>query len=126
MPNKIEYLECQTCKKRVSTPFIAIGEMVMEASILCPTCLNDVITISKHPAVMATEPTYTFTSKPTVAESEQLKTYFCPDCQGPMAQREGQYGKFWGCTDYPKCRGTRDSKGRSKADRDKWKAENNR
>lgn len=47
----------------------------------------------------------------------------CPECQGEMVARNGQYGKFWGCKDYPACKGTRDSQGRSKQDREKWKAE---
>lgn len=27
--------------------------------------------------------------------------------------------RFWGCKDFPKCRGTRDTDGRSQADRDR-------
>jgi hypothetical protein len=50
-------------------------------------------------------------SKPVI---ESLK---CPDCQGEMVPRSGQYGKFWGCKSYPKCKGTRDSEGLSKAER---------
>jgi len=46
----------------------------------------------------------------------------CPDCGGEMISRKGQYGMFWGCKKYPNCRGTRDSEGRSKAERDEWKA----
>lgn len=29
------------------------------------------------------------------------------DCGGIMIQRDGKYGKFWGCSHYPKCRKTR-------------------
>lgn len=47
----------------------------------------------------------------------------CPDCGGEMVSRKGQFGIFWGCLKYPNCRGTRDSQGRSKADRQKWKDE---
>ena len=47
----------------------------------------------------------------------------CPDCGGEMISRKGQYGVFWGCKSFPKCKGTRDSMGRSKADREKWKEE---
>lgn len=31
----------------------------------------------------------------------------CPKCGLPMAERKGANGKFWGCVDYPQCRGTR-------------------
>ena len=27
----------------------------------------------------------------------------CPDCQSEMTLREGKYGKFMGCTNYPRC-----------------------
>lgn len=38
----------------------------------------------------------------------------CPDCDGEMVSRKSQYGTFWGCKKYPKCKGTRDSEGRTK------------
>lgn len=38
----------------------------------------------------------------------------CPDCDGEMVSRKSQYGTFWGCKKYPRCRGTRDSEGRTK------------
>lgn len=47
----------------------------------------------------------------------------CPDCDGPMVSRKSQYGVFWGCQNYPKCKGTRDSMGRSKRERDEDKAD---
>lgn len=43
----------------------------------------------------------------------------CPDCNGPMVSRKSEYGVFWGCADYPRCRGTRDNMGRSKDDRER-------
>jgi len=46
---------------------------------------------------------------------ENLK---CPDCDGPMIPRTSQYGKFWGCKNYPKCKGTRDSMGLSKREKE--------
>jgi ssDNA-binding Zn-finger/Zn-ribbon topoisomerase 1 len=46
-----------------------------------------------------------------------LEETLCPDCGSKMISRKGQYGVFWGCSTYPKCKGTRDSMGRSKLDR---------
>ena len=37
--------------------------------------------------------------------SEQ--TIGCPECGGPMKERRGPHGAFWGCLGYPKCCGTR-------------------
>nr|WP_245397971.1 topoisomerase DNA-binding C4 zinc finger domain-containing protein [Clostridioides difficile] len=32
----------------------------------------------------------------------------CPRCQiGHLIKRKGQYGEFWGCSQYPKCKYTR-------------------
>lgn len=30
----------------------------------------------------------------------------CGECQSPMELRESMYGKFWGCTRFPDCKGT--------------------
>lgn len=29
----------------------------------------------------------------------------CPECKGAMKHRNGQYGPFWGCLAFPRCRG---------------------
>lgn len=44
----------------------------------------------------------------------------CPDCNGPMISRKNNKdgSRFWGCKMFPDCRGTRDSMGRSKEDRE--------
>ncbi|MXN64627.1 hypothetical protein GR183_06895 [Stappia sp. GBMRC 2046] len=31
----------------------------------------------------------------------------CPRCGSSMRRRTGRYGRFWGCSQYPRCRGTR-------------------
>ncbi len=46
-----------------------------------------------------------------------IEETLCPECNKKMISRKGQYGTFWGCSSYPDCKGTRDSQGRSKADR---------
>jgi ssDNA-binding Zn-finger/Zn-ribbon topoisomerase 1 len=42
----------------------------------------------------------------------------CPECDGPMVSRKSKYGVFWGCRKFPECKGTRDSMGRSKVERE--------
>jgi len=32
---------------------------------------------------------------------------WCPECCGQMVLRVSRFGKFWGCTGYPHCRGIR-------------------
>lgn len=50
---------------------------------------------------------------------DETQTFLCPECNGPMLLRTNRNdgNKFWGCTKYPNCRGTRDSAGLSKAER---------
>ena len=31
----------------------------------------------------------------------------CPTCNGAMRRRNGKFGEFWSCMNYPNCRGTR-------------------
>ena len=31
----------------------------------------------------------------------------CPECEGNLIQREGKFGKFYGCSNYPKCKFTK-------------------
>lgn len=31
----------------------------------------------------------------------------CPDCGGPMRKRKSARGEFWGCSNYPECKGIR-------------------
>jgi len=35
------------------------------------------------------------------------KKLICPKCEVDLVVREGKYGKFYGCSNYPKCRYTR-------------------
>jgi len=44
----------------------------------------------------------------------------CPKCGAVMTEREGRYGKFWGCTGFPKCKGTRKDPESSKRKKKLW------
>ena len=44
----------------------------------------------------------------------------CPKCGSVMTEREGRYGKFWGCTGYPECDGTRKDPESFKEKRKLW------
>lgn len=44
-----------------------------------------------------------------MAEKERLETIdagICPKCGGNLMKRNGKYGSFYGCSNYPKCRFT--------------------
>jgi len=38
----------------------------------------------------------------------------CPECNLPMAQRQGKFGPFWGCSQYPRCCGMRSQNGEAR------------
>ena len=40
------------------------------------------------------------------AKEERLRNGKCPRCGGDLVLRNGKYGKFYGCSNYPKCRYT--------------------
>jgi len=54
-----------------------------------------------------------------------LQNVKCPECKGPMVSRKNHKdgSRFWGCKDYPRCKGTRDSMGMSKEDRQSLEGE---
>ncbi|WP_203301634.1 DNA topoisomerase 3 [Marinobacter sediminum] len=41
------------------------------------------------------------------AEPAQDGQVHCPKCRAPMTERDGKFGRFFACTRYPQCRGTR-------------------
>lgn len=43
----------------------------------------------------------------------------CPDCGGDMVSRLNKVknSRFWGCKNFPRCKGTRDVNGLSRQDR---------
>lgn len=47
----------------------------------------------------------------------------CPYCKGTMIARKSLYGHFWGCAQYPKCTGTRNSEGYSREEVESLKSE---
>lgn len=47
-----------------------------------------------------------------------IEETLCPYCNAKMVSRKSKTGsRFWGCPNFPQCRGTRDVDGKSKDDR---------
>lgn len=47
-------------------------------------------------------------SRPSPQPPSTPNTIRCPKCGAKMQLRTGRYGKFYGCTNFPQCRGSRD------------------
>lgn len=45
--------------------------------------------------------------KNEVGKEEVVDDDICPSCGGKLVKREGKYGEFFGCSNYPKCRFTK-------------------
>jgi hypothetical protein len=43
----------------------------------------------------------------------------CPTCRNQMVLRNGSYGEFWGCENYPHCKGTKRVVPSEKSERDR-------
>ena len=54
---------------------------------------------------------------------DPAQDYLCPDCGSAMKVRTNRQNgnKFYGCTKYPECKGTRDENGLSRAEREEQK-----
>jgi len=39
-------------------------------------------------------------------KEQKIKSMICPKCDGTLVIRNGAYGKFYGCSNYPKCKFT--------------------
>ena len=37
-------------------------------------------------------------------QQENIEHGICPRCGGKLVLRNGMYGEFWGCSNYPKCK----------------------
>lgn len=52
----------------------------------------------------------TNTRKNVKINNDKIKANICPKCGGELILRKGKYGSFYGCSHYPKCRYTINSK----------------
>jgi DNA topoisomerase-1 len=46
-----------------------------------------------------------FTPKKKAPDRDAPAEVRCPDCDGPMKVRSGKWGPFFGCAEYPRCKG---------------------
>ena len=113
----------------------AIKKEVVQSGAKCPVCkVGDIVekisrfgrfwSCSKYPTckqVFVKNADGTFSEKGSSKKDVEYSSELCPKCNGKMVLRQGKYGKFHGCANYPKCHGMRkedgtpvESKGKSK------------
>jgi DNA topoisomerase-1 len=59
----------------------------------------------RWPDCKGTLPLDTYGNVTSVEELRPDPDVVCPECGKPMIRREGRYGPFYGCQDYPNCKG---------------------
>jgi DNA topoisomerase-1 len=90
-PNSITNIKCVKCN---------IGEY-----IIMKGKNGDFLSCNRYPECRSTQ-SFKITKKGEI-KIEDKNTYHeeaCPKCKSKMMLREGQYGKFWSCTNYPTCK----------------------
>jgi ssDNA-binding Zn-finger/Zn-ribbon topoisomerase 1 len=83
--------ECPKCKEVRSLENFRDSSLITGYGRFCNQCKGTVKRSTKQK---------TTTSKTTTNKS-------CPKCKSRMVLRNGRYGKFYGCSRFPYCRGTR-------------------
>ncbi|MBR1856498.1 MAG: topoisomerase DNA-binding C4 zinc finger domain-containing protein [Oribacterium sp.] len=43
----------------------------------------------------------------TMSEHRSIQQGICPECGGSLVKRNGKYGVFYGCSNYPNCKYTK-------------------
>ncbi len=130
-----QFIACSNypdCKTTFSLP----KGLVKSTDKLCPECnwpLIQIIRKGKRPQNVCFNPDCP-TKKLTKQEKKMEKK--CPKCSAPMVLRQSVYGKFWGCSKYPKCKtivpygdkGDKKSKGKNNWNKgnkkSSWKSKN--
>ncbi len=85
--------ECPKCKEIRSYSDFKDSSLLTGVGRFCKTCKNNRITVQA--ALVAARPA------PVLTDTK------CPRCSSPMILRSGRRGKFYGCSRFPYCRGTR-------------------
>lgn len=85
-----------------------IGIYIVSKMLFKGNTTNSQSTNSEASATAQT--TVNYTSKKKSNSYNTSNGYYCPRCGARMVRRTGRYGSFYGCTNYPRCRGTRSIK----------------
>ncbi len=89
--------ECPRCGKLLPIDAFADSNLATGVGRICNEC--------KAPSRPRAGLVRKIKSKTSTEQATARKS--CPKCGSPMVHRIGKYGAFYGCSTYPKCRGTR-------------------
>lgn len=85
--------ECPKCKEVRSLNDFKDSTLITGFGRFCSKCKGN--------------KTYSYTISKPAKETPVLSDKTCPRCSAKMILRKGKFGKFYGCSKYPYCRGTK-------------------
>jgi ssDNA-binding Zn-finger/Zn-ribbon topoisomerase 1 len=88
-----EMKECPSCKEIRNADDFQDSSLITGYGRFCKFCKSDVLTRKAERKIKISKK----------ISSDKI----CPKCGSKMVLRSGRYGKFYGCSKYPYCRGTR-------------------
>lgn len=98
----IEVTEAKVCKIRYVSE--AIKDLSTE-EVIGKEDIGKIIEIVENNKSHQTDLTHTREIKKVKKENEEkIKDNICPKCGGNLVEKEGKYGKFIRCSNFPKCR----------------------
>jgi len=89
--------ECSRCGNLLAIDAFADSSLTTGVGRICNEC--------KAQSRSRTGPARKMKTQASTMQDTARKD--CPKCGSPMVRRTGRYGAFYGCSTYPKCRGTR-------------------
>lgn len=100
--DSIEVTKAKVCKIRYVSE--AIKDLSTE-EVIGKEDIGKIIEIIDNNKSYQTDFAHTREVKKVKRENEEkIKQKICPKCGGNLVEREGKYGKFMGCSNFPKCR----------------------
>lgn len=81
--------------KQKSTPNLSIEQVEDIASQLNKFIINNKKEKKEH---------IKYVRKNIHERKKKIKSLICPNCGGELVVRKGKYGKFYGCSSFPKCK----------------------
>lgn len=98
----VEVKDAKICK------ISQVGKLIEDLSteeIINSENLDKILEIIKENKSFQTDYGHTRDIKKIKKENQaKIKAGICPRCGGKLIEREGKYGKFLGCSNFPKCR----------------------
>jgi very-short-patch-repair endonuclease len=88
-----DYKECPKCKDVKEIAKFKDSSLISGIGRICNDCKN--------------QPKKRLTKINRAKAKPVMSSKSCPRCGAPMILRKGRYGRFYGCSKFPYCRGTR-------------------